>query len=120
MSTVPGKDLAIDAIFADLPAELGTIAGELRRTIHAVAPRLQECVKWNAPHWMGRKLVLNFMVYPDHLSLGVWRGAELADSFRILEGTGKSLRHVKVKSVAQARSAEIRKIIEAACTLDAR
>jgi hypothetical protein len=101
-----------------MPPGTRRIARELRRTIHSAAPNLEECVKWNAPNWKGRKLVLCFMVYPDHLNLGLWRGAELARSFAIVEGTGKSLRHVKMRSVAQARSPEIRKLLRAAVTLD--
>jgi hypothetical protein len=113
------QDVEIDAIISAMPPEMRRIARELRRTIHSVAPDLEECVKWNAPNWSGRKLVLCFMVYPDHLNLGFWRGAELARAFAVVEGTGKSLRHVKVRSVAQARSPEIRKLLRAAVELDA-
>jgi len=108
----------IDAIISELPLKMRRIARELRRAIHTVGPNLEECVKWKAPNWRGRGLVLCFMVYPDHLNLGLWRGAELARSFAIVEGTGKSLRHVKMTSVTQARSPEIRKLIRAAVRLD--
>ena len=114
------KDPAIDAIVAGLPREMGSIARELRKAIRSAAPELEECVKWNAPNWRGRALVLCLMVYPDHLNLGLWRGAELASSFPMVEGTGKSLRHVKVKSLAQARSAGIRALVLAAVELDRR
>lgn len=114
------RDPAIDEIFARLPPELAPIARQLRRVVRSVAPNLEECVKWNIPNWRGHGLVLCLMIYPRHLNLGLWRGAELAGSFPIVEGTGKSLRHVKVKSVAGARSPEIRKLIEAAVRLDAR
>jgi hypothetical protein len=111
-------DSEIDTIIAAMPPEMRRIARALRRAIRSVAPNLDECVKWNAPNWRGRKLVLCFMVYPDHLNLGLWRGAELAPSFAIVEGTGKSLRHVRMRSVAQAGSPEIRRLIRAAVTLD--
>lgn len=119
MRRLTKKDPKVDAIIADLPPELRRIARELRRAILSVAPSLEECVKWNVPNWKGRQLVLCLMVYPDHLNLGLWRGAELAPSFRMVEGTGKSLRHIKVKSATQANSSEVRKVVQAAVSLDA-
>jgi hypothetical protein len=114
------SDPAVDAIVEALSPEQAAIARELRQTIRATAPRLEECVKWNSPHWKGRSLVLNLMVYPDHLNLGLWRGAELAKSFPEIEGTGKSLRHVRIHDVAQAKTPQMRKLIRAAVTLDRR
>jgi hypothetical protein len=113
------RDPEVTVILAELPRTLAPIGRELRKVVAAVAPKLEECVKWNAPNWRGRELVLCLMVYPDHLNLGVWRGAELAASFPMIEGTGKSLRHIKVQSVVQARSPEVRKVILAAVALDA-
>jgi len=94
----------VDSIIGGMPAEMQRIARALPRAIHTLAPDLEECVKWNAPNWRGRNLVFCLMVYSDHLNLGLWRGAELARSFSIVEGTGKSLRHVKITSVAHAGS----------------
>lgn len=37
-----------------------------------------------------------------HVNLGFYHGASLADPSGLLEGTGKRLRHIKVKSVAEA------------------
>jgi hypothetical protein len=113
-------DAGVTAILTALPRPLTPIGRELRRVIGSVAPELRECVKWNAPNWKGRELVLCLMVYPDHLNLGLWRGAELAPTNPAIEGTGKSLRHVKIQSVAHARSSAIRKVIRAAERLDAR
>jgi hypothetical protein len=112
------KDPGIDAILEALPADLAPIARELRGTIASLAPQLEECVKWNSPMWKGHEFVLNLMVYPDHLNLGLWRGAELSKSFPEIEGTGKSLRHVRLESVAQVRSLGIRRILRAAVALD--
>jgi len=35
--------------------------------------------------------------FTSHVNVGFFRGAELADSAGLLEGTGKYMRHVKVK-----------------------
>jgi hypothetical protein len=35
--------------------------------------------------------------YKAHVNVGFFRGAEFADPDRLLEGTGKSMRHVKIE-----------------------
>lgn len=120
MPSTPPRDPGIDAILRELPAPQRRVAQALRRSIRSVAPRLEECVKWNAPNWRGTGLVFCLMVYSDHVNLGLWRGKELAASFNAIEGTGKSLRHVKVRSVAQAQSPELRRLMRSAVALDAR
>lgn len=92
----------------------------LRASIRGEAPHLTEAVKWNSPFWIGHGDVLALQCYPDHVNLGFLRGAELAAGHPQLEGTGKAMRHVKVRSVADARAAELRALIRAAVELDAR
>lgn len=77
-------------------------------------------MKWGNPFWVGKRDVLCLPCYPDHVNFGVMQGAELASRFPRIEGTGKSMRHVKVRSVKDARSAEIAEIVRAADELDRR
>lgn len=118
MGPAARKDPKIDAIIREMPAPLAALARELRRSIWEAGPHLREEVKWGAPVWTGRGRVLAFQVYDDHLNLGLWRGAELAKAHPTIEGTGKSLRHVKVKDVRAARDPAVRAVIEAAILLD--
>lgn len=46
-----------------------------------------------------------------HVNLGFYHGTKLADPDGLLEGTGKRLRHIKIKSVAEAKSARVRKLL---------
>lgn len=114
----PVPDPAIDSIIAELPRDMGKIAKAVRSVIWETAPGLEECVKWNAPNWKGNSLVLCLMVYPDHLNLGFWRGADLAASSKLVEGTGKSLRHVKLKDAELAQSSGLKRLIRDAVALD--
>jgi Domain of unknown function (DU1801) len=47
----------------------------------------------------------------DYLNLGFFHGSELLDPTMVLEGTGKKLRHVKIRSIAQAQSQDIMDLI---------
>ena len=55
-------------------------------------------------------------VFKDHVNVGFFRGAEIADPHRILEGTGKFMRHVKLNSSRDVDAAALRKLIETAYT----
>src|SRR5260370_34973550 len=47
----------------------------------------------------------------DHVNLGFPRGTDLSDSQRILEGTGKRMRHVKIWSISDLERPAIRSYI---------
>ena len=47
-------------------------------------------------------------VYRKHVNLQFTQGTELDDSFGVLQGTGKRMRHIKVKSLSDLDRPEIR------------
>jgi hypothetical protein len=54
------------------------------------------------------------MPHKNWVNLGFYKGADLPDPSGLLEGTGKKLRHVKVRSLEDAEKPEIRRLIEEA------
>ena len=50
-------------------------------------------------------------VHRSHLNLGFYHGASLGDPAGILEGSGKRLRHVKIRGMAAARRPAIRALL---------
>ncbi len=94
------------------------IASRLRALVRTTSPELRECVKWGSPMWVGQKNVLCLMMYPDHVNLGFFRGAELAHKHPEVEGTGKGLRHVKVRSLEDAARPVLGRLIREATRLD--
>jgi hypothetical protein len=50
-------------------------------------------------------------VFRAHANVGFFRGAELADPAGLLEGTGKRMRHVKVKPGVELDSAALAGLI---------
>ncbi|MFW5968885.1 MAG: DUF1801 domain-containing protein [Persicimonas sp.] len=50
----------------------------------------------------------------DHVKFGLFDGADLPDPEGIVEGTGKKMRHVKVRSLQELDEAAIAGLIEAA------
>ena len=54
-------------------------------------------------------------VIKDHVNLGFIRGSELADPQRILEGTGKQMRHIKIRNMSDLERPAIRTYLQEAC-----
>jgi hypothetical protein len=49
-----------------------------------------------------------------YINLGFYQGAWLSDPKRLLEGTGKGLRHVTIRSLSDANRAAVRALVAAA------
>ena len=53
-------------------------------------------------------------VFTAHVNVGFFRGAEIADPERLLEGTGKFMRHVKLRPESPVDAIALMKLIETA------
>lgn len=71
-----------------------------------------------ASYGVGSKKMSEHYVYiaphKNHVNFGFYHGALLKDPAGLLEGTGKRLRHVKLTSAAEAKSASVKKLLTAA------
>lgn len=96
------------------------IAERLRALIIEVYPGVVE-VPWPKQKIIGygvgpKKMSQHFCyigAFKAHVNLGFYYGAELADPMVLLEGTGKKLRHIKVKSSGEVDNPALREILEA-------
>lgn len=53
-------------------------------------------------------------VYASHVNLGFYHGASLSDPTGLLEGTGARLRHVRLRSVAEAKNRAVAALLREA------
>ena len=53
-------------------------------------------------------------VFPDHVTVGFYRGASLDDPAGLLQGSGRFMRHVKVQPGRDVDGAALQALIEAA------
>ena len=97
------------------------IAKRLREIIVEIHPEHVEVVRLGdraATFGLGPKKMSEGYAYilphDNWVNLGFYKGADLADPKRLLEGTGAKMRHVKVRSVEGAGQPGIRTLIEAA------
>jgi hypothetical protein len=97
-----------------IPEVLRAVTG----TVDMTTRELHEEIKWNNAWRAGEDLVLCYAAFDRHVGIEFWRGATLDDPEELLEGTGKNLRHVKVRSIAEARAPKLLRLIRAAVALD--
>ena len=55
-------------------------------------------------------------VFKNHVNVGFFRGAEIDDPERLLEGTGRFMRHVKLRPERDVVATVLMKLIDAAYT----
>ena len=53
-------------------------------------------------------------VHPAHVNLGFYRGASLPDPARLLVGTGKAMRHIRVDTPGEVARSQITALLRAA------
>lgn len=112
---------SFDDLLEIAPADLRPVVSELRRIIRDIDPDACEVVRLGdraATYGVGpRKMKEGYAYILPHKSwvnLGFYQGATLSDPNALLEGTGKKLRHIKIRTVEEADRAEVRALIERA------
>jgi len=107
-----------DQLLAGVEPHLAAIARRLRTIIRAVDVSTVETVRLgdNAATYgvRPRKMTDGYayiMPMRGYINLGFYQGAVLADPERLLEGTGKGLRHAKIRSLAEANRPSIRALV---------
>lgn len=97
------------------------LAEEARSLVLSVYPAVVE-VPWPKQRVIGygvgpKKMSEHFSyisVSKEHINLGFMYGAELPDPERLLDGTGKLLRHVRITELEQLLNPALRELIQVA------
>ena len=104
--------------------DLVKIARALRAMIMKVDPNAVETVRLGdnaATYGVGPRKMTDGYAYimplREYVNRGLYQGALLKDPKGLLEGTGKGLRHVKIRSVKDAANPELRSLVAAGLAL---
>lgn len=112
--TLP-HDPDIDAWFAARPGPLGELAFDLFTEIRRIAVDGMEALHDGCPAaCVGDAPFVYVNVFRNHLNLGFYQGASLPDPKGLLQGDGKRMRHVSLRSAQEADRPAITALIEAA------
>ncbi len=95
--------------------KLQRVVRGLRSLVKKTIPRVTESVNpWGIPTFELNGPLCYFMVGKNHVTFGFLEGTSLKDPKRLLEGTGKKLRHVKLRTVEELRQDGLRELLKAA------
>ncbi len=73
------------------------IISSLRQLAFIQSKEANEDIKWNALClFKGERAFVGIMPYKKYVSVIFDRGSELHDSYKMLEGKGKKMRHIKI------------------------
>ena len=120
MPTIEGKDAKvwIDA-YVTQAGKLAPVAKAVRALVKKAAAGCEEYVSpWKTPafDWNGPLCV--FVVQKEHVTLAFLRGAMLSDPKGLLEGKGKGVRNLKLRTPEDVKQPAVKKLIEEAVNLN--
>jgi len=109
------RDPAIDTWFTDGPAELRSIARNWFARIRQCGGDVRELMHDGCPTACIDDAALAYVnAFTDHVNVGFFHGAALDDPAGLLEGSGKRMRHVKLKPGRAVDGAALEDLIGAA------
>jgi hypothetical protein len=109
------RHLAIDAWMKEHAGELGSIAHQWFEVMRKCGDEVRELLHDGCPvACLGDAPFGYVNVFTSHVNVGFFQGASLLDPSHILQGTGKFMRHVKLKPGIDTNAAALHKLIEAA------
>ena len=95
-----------DQYFADLDESIRELGANLRALILGALPDSREVIKWGVPVYEKDGLVCSLRGGKGYVAFQFFEaGVKLEDPGKLLEGTGKNMRHVKVRSKGDIQEA---------------
>ena len=111
------RDPAIDAWMNDHSGELGTIAKFWFEVMRDCGDDVRELLHDGHPTACVADAAFAYVnAFTAHVNVGFFRGAELPDPNSLLEGTGKYMRHVKLRPESVVDLEALSKLVSAAYT----
>jgi hypothetical protein len=109
------RDPAIDAWMKEHAGEFGAIAHQWFEVMRKCGDEVRELLHDGCPvACLGDAPFGYVNVFASHVNVGFFHGAALPDPARLLQGTGKFMRHVKLKPGTATNAVALSSLIDAA------
>src|ERR1700753_2086790 len=106
------RDPAIDAWMKEHGGELGAIAHQWFEVMRKCGDEVRELLHDGCPvACLGDAAFGYVNVFTSHVNVGFFQGASLDDPARLLEGTGKRMRHVTLRAGVTIDEDALRRLI---------
>jgi hypothetical protein len=120
MPTIEGKQAGVWInAYVKKAGKFEGVAKAVRALVKKTLKGGEEYVNpWKIPSFDSNGPLCCFMVGKEHVTFAFLRGAALPDPQKLLEGTGKGVRHVKLRGVADVMRPGLKKLIAEAARLN--
>lgn len=110
----------VDQYISNLPDDVQAITDSLRKIILNSSSKLKEEYKWSMPNYSYKGLACYLQASKKHVNLGFQKGNELEgkDIHNLLQGTGKTMRHIRIKKMKDIQPEVFTSLIQAALELN--
>ena len=108
----------IDAYVARLLPPVKGLAEQVRAVVREAAPQADEELKWGNPCYSQQGPLCYISATRTHVNLGFFRGEDLTDPDKLLEGDGSEMRHIKIRTPAEIHKAQLTAWIRQAVELN--
>lgn len=106
---------AVDAWLKQQAGELGSIALQWFEVMRQCGDEVRELLHDGCPTACLGDAAFGYVnVFTSHVNVGFFHGSSLPDPSHLLQGTGKFMRHVKLKPGTPTNAAALHKLIQAA------
>ncbi|MEX0813955.1 MAG: DUF1801 domain-containing protein [Chitinophagales bacterium] len=106
----------VDDYIANADKPLKDILLKLRQLIAEAVPKAKENFKWGQPVYTTEKDFCYLKLNKQHINIGFFNFEKITDPNNLLEGSGKNMRHIKIRSISDIDSSELSKMIKQAST----
>jgi hypothetical protein len=98
--------------------ELRKVVKGLKSLVKQIVPGAEQTRNaWGVPTFVADQPFCFYMVGKNHVTFGFHQGTSLDDPDELLEGTGKNIRHVKLKNLPDLASQGLRRLVDQASKL---
>lgn len=87
----------VSKYISEAPEEQKKIMETIRKMIHKEVPSIKENFKWGRPVFSTDTDFAYFKTGKSYLTFGIFKFDKIKDNRNLLEGTGKDMRHIKIK-----------------------
>lgn len=109
------RDPRVEAWMREHTDDLGAIARRWFEVMRGCGDDVREVLHDGHPTACVAEAAFAYVnAFTAHVSVGFFRGAEIADSDGLLEGTGRFMRHVKLRPGREGHPAALRTLVETA------
>ena len=109
------RDPAIEVWMREQPDELAAIAHRWFEVMRNCGADVRELIHDDQPTACVGDVAFAYVdAFTAHVNVGFFRGAEIDDPQALLEGTGKFMRHVKLRPDRDVDATALKKLVETA------